>query len=144
MVPQHPKLAWKELPHRSWSWVLLEKPPIVQPLKNFPAFYGIRRFITVFTRSLHWSLSWASSIQSIPSYPISLRSILILSTQTRLGLPINSLMRQIISITHELKEITGYTFERHGFNNSTVSKRDFCFVLGQCCGDNCEVGNSDH
>jgi hypothetical protein len=26
---------------------LLEKPPIVQPLKNFPAFYGTRRFITV-------------------------------------------------------------------------------------------------
>jgi hypothetical protein len=24
----------------SWSWALLEKPPIVQLLKNFPAFYG--------------------------------------------------------------------------------------------------------
>jgi hypothetical protein len=33
----------------------------------------------VFTRALHWSLSWASSVQSIPSHPISLRSILILS-----------------------------------------------------------------
>jgi hypothetical protein len=32
------------------------KPPIVQLLKNFPAFYGNRRFITVFTRALHWSL----------------------------------------------------------------------------------------
>jgi hypothetical protein len=39
--------------------------PIVQPLKNFPTFYGTRRFITVFTRALHWSLSWARSIQSI-------------------------------------------------------------------------------
>jgi hypothetical protein len=39
-------------------WALLEKPPIVQPLKNFPAFYGTRRFITVFTRALQWSLSW--------------------------------------------------------------------------------------
>jgi hypothetical protein len=28
--------------------------------KNFPAFYGTRRFITVFTRALHLSLSWAS------------------------------------------------------------------------------------
>jgi hypothetical protein len=36
---------------------LLEKLPIVQLLKNFPAFYGTRRFITVFTRALHWSLS---------------------------------------------------------------------------------------
>jgi hypothetical protein len=54
---------------------------------QFPAFYGTRRFITVFTRALHWSLSWARSIQSIPSHPISLRSILILSTHLRLGLP---------------------------------------------------------
>jgi hypothetical protein len=35
------------------SWALLEKPQIVQPLKNFPAFYGTRRFITVFTRAFH-------------------------------------------------------------------------------------------
>jgi hypothetical protein len=41
----------------------------------------------VFTRALHWSLSWARSIQSIPSHSISLRSILILSTNLRLGLP---------------------------------------------------------
>jgi hypothetical protein len=41
----------------------------------------------VFTRALHWSLSWASSIQSLPSHPISPRSILILSTHLRLGLP---------------------------------------------------------
>jgi hypothetical protein len=35
----------------------LEKLPVVQPLKKFPAFYGTRRFITVFSRALHWSLS---------------------------------------------------------------------------------------
>jgi hypothetical protein len=46
----------------SWRWDLLEKQPIVQVLKNFPTFYGTRRFITVFTRALHWSLSWARSI----------------------------------------------------------------------------------
>jgi hypothetical protein len=33
----------------SWSWALLEKLPIVQPLKNFPAFYGTRKFIIAFT-----------------------------------------------------------------------------------------------
>jgi hypothetical protein len=33
------------------SWALLEKLPIVQPLKNFPVFYGTRRFIAVFTSS---------------------------------------------------------------------------------------------
>jgi hypothetical protein len=41
----------------------------------------------MFTRALHWSLSWARSIQSTPSHPISLRYILILSTHLRLGLP---------------------------------------------------------
>jgi hypothetical protein len=29
----------------SWSWALLEKPPIVQTLQKFPAFYGTPRFI---------------------------------------------------------------------------------------------------
>jgi hypothetical protein len=35
----------------------------------------------------HWSLSWARSIQSIPSHSISLRSILTLSVHLRLRLP---------------------------------------------------------
>jgi hypothetical protein len=77
--PSLPLYCLPPLAH-SWSWDLLEKLPIVQLLKNFPAFYGTRRFITGFTRALHWSLSWARSIRSIPSHPISLRSILILST----------------------------------------------------------------
>jgi hypothetical protein len=43
--------------------------------QEFPlTFYGTRRFITVFTRTGHWSLSWARKIQSIPLHPISLRS----------------------------------------------------------------------
>jgi hypothetical protein len=70
----------------SWNWAVLEEPPIVQPLKNFPAFYGTRRFNTVFTRALHWCLSWAISIQSTSSHHISLRFILILSTHLLLGL----------------------------------------------------------
>jgi hypothetical protein len=49
--------------------------------------YETRRFITVFTRALHWSLFSPRSIQSIPSHPIALRSILILSTHLRLGPP---------------------------------------------------------
>jgi hypothetical protein len=67
--------------------IILEKPPVAQLLNNFPTFYGTRRFITVFARALHWSLSWARSIQSIPSHPISLRFTLILSTHLHLGLP---------------------------------------------------------
>jgi hypothetical protein len=69
----------------SWSRTLLEKPPIVHLLKNFPAFYGTRSFITVFARALHRSLSRARWIQPVPSHPVSLRSILILSTHLRLG-----------------------------------------------------------
>jgi hypothetical protein len=71
----------------SWSWALLEKLPIVQLLENFPAFYGTRRFIIAFTWALHRSLFWARSIQSMPSHPTSLRSILIFSTHLCLGLP---------------------------------------------------------
>jgi hypothetical protein len=41
--------------------VLLEKPPVPYLLKNFPTFYGTQRYLTVFTRALHWSLSWAIS-----------------------------------------------------------------------------------
>jgi hypothetical protein len=41
----------------------------------------------MFTRALNWSLSWVRSIQSLPSHYISLRSILILSTNLHLGLP---------------------------------------------------------
>jgi hypothetical protein len=52
------------------SWALLEELSIVQPLKNSPAFYGTRWFNTVFTKALHWSLSWAISIQSTPLHPI--------------------------------------------------------------------------
>jgi hypothetical protein len=53
------------------SWVLSEKLPIVQLLKIFLEFYGTRMFITVFIRALQWRLSWARSIQSIPSFPVS-------------------------------------------------------------------------
>ena len=40
-----------------------------QPIKKFPTFCGIQRFITVLTSAHHLSLSWASSIQSILPLP---------------------------------------------------------------------------
>ena len=69
-----------------WSRVLLEKPTGCQLVNKFPAFYGTRRFITAFTNARQLSLSWARSIQSIPSHPTSWRSILILSYHLRLVL----------------------------------------------------------
>ena len=70
-----------------WCRVLLEKLTGLQLVKKFPAFHRIRRFITALTSVRHLSLSWASPIQSIYPHPTSWRSILILSTHLRLGLP---------------------------------------------------------
>ena len=70
-----------------WCRVLLEKLTGLQLVKKFPAFHGTRRFITALTRVRHLSLSWASPTQSIYPHPTSWRSILILSSHLRLGLP---------------------------------------------------------
>jgi hypothetical protein len=72
-----------------WSWTLLERPLVVRPLDSIPAFHGTRRFNTEFTRVLHLFLSLARPIQSTSPHPTSPRSILILSTHRRLGLPIS-------------------------------------------------------
>ena len=70
-----------------WCTVLLEKLTGLQLVKKFPAFHGTRRLITAHTSVRHMSLSWTSPIQSIYPHPTSCRSILILSTHLRLGLP---------------------------------------------------------
>ena len=70
-----------------WCRVLLEKLTGLQLVKKFPSFHGTRRFITALTSVRHPSLSWASPIQSIYPHPTSWRSIPILSTHLRLGLP---------------------------------------------------------
>jgi len=67
-----------------WSRVLLEKLTYSQLVQKFPAFYGTRKFITSLTNARHLSLSWASSIQSIPPHPTSWGSILILFSRLRL------------------------------------------------------------
>ena len=67
--------------------VLLEKLTGLQLVKKFPAFQGTRRFITALTIVRHLSLSWASPIQFIYPHPTYCRSILVLSTHLRLGLP---------------------------------------------------------
>ena len=83
--------SWNEICFRLTYFprcrVLLEKLTGLQLVKKFPAFHGTRRFITALTSVCHPSLSWASPIQSIYPHPTSRRSILILSTHLRLGLP---------------------------------------------------------
>jgi len=66
--------------------LLLEKLTDLQLVKKFPAFHGTRRFITARTSVHHLSPSWAGPTQSIYQHPKSWRSILILSTNLRLGL----------------------------------------------------------
>ena len=70
-----------------WCRVLLEKLTGLQLVKIFPAFHGTRMFITALTSIRQLSVSWASPIQSIYPHPTSWRSVLILSTHLRLGLP---------------------------------------------------------
>jgi len=70
-----------------WCRVLPEKLTGLQLVNKFPAFHGTRRFITALTSVRHLSLSWASPIQSIYPHHTSWRSVLLLFTHLRLGLP---------------------------------------------------------
>ena len=70
----------------SLSRVLPNKLTVPQ-LVTFPVFYGTRRFITVFTTAHHLFLSSTRLFQSAPSNPITLISIVILSSHLHLGLP---------------------------------------------------------
>ena len=54
---------------------------------QIPRIYGTRKSRTVPTSARHLSVSWANSIQSPRPPPTSWRSILILSSHLRLGLP---------------------------------------------------------
>jgi hypothetical protein len=73
---------------------------VILLLQNYPTFYGTRRYITVFTRSLQWSLSCAKSIQSLLTNYSSPRSILILSTHLYLGFPSVLFPSDISSISY--------------------------------------------
>jgi hypothetical protein len=67
--------------------VLLEKLSGFAASQEIPRIYGTPKFITVLTSARQLSLSWARSIQSPQSPPTSWRSVLILSSHLRLGLP---------------------------------------------------------
>ena len=63
-------------PRRTVFFVKLTGPKLV---KNFPAFYGTRRFITAVTRGRTLSLSWTRSVQSMPpSHFLKINSNIIL------------------------------------------------------------------
>jgi hypothetical protein len=60
--------------------------------------YETRRFITVLTKARHRTLSWASRIHFATWIPISLRSILMLSSDLRLG-PAHPTLLHLITLT---------------------------------------------
>jgi hypothetical protein len=61
--------------------------PSCATTQEFPNILWARKFITVFTRALHWSLSWVGLIQYVQLHHLSLRTIWTLSTHLSLGLP---------------------------------------------------------
>jgi hypothetical protein len=87
--------GWSAILLRSWiayflnpcSRVLLEKLTGSAASQEIPRIFRTRRFLTVLTSARHLSLYWANSIQSPQPPPTSCRSILILSSHLRLGLP---------------------------------------------------------
>ena len=54
-----------------WSRILLEKLTALELVNKFPAFYGARSSIIVFTSARHLSLFWATAIQSMLPHPTS-------------------------------------------------------------------------
>ena len=80
-------LRWMTYLLTPWSRVLLEKLTVSAASQEIPHIFGTRRFLIVPRSARHLSLSWANSIQSPQPLPTSWRSIVILSSHLRLGLP---------------------------------------------------------
>ena len=91
------------------SRVLLEKLTSFQLVKKFPAFHRNRKFITACTSARHLSLTWASSILSMPPRPTSWWSKFIFSSHLRLCLP-SGLSMRLLYKTYFLTE--SWTFLR--------------------------------
>jgi hypothetical protein len=63
------RLSWLELTELSPSWEAAN----FAATQELPSIFKEPESSSLFTRVLHWSLSWARSIQSIQSHPISLK-----------------------------------------------------------------------
>jgi len=98
----------------------------LQLVKKFPAFHGTRRFITALTSVRHLSLSWANPIQSTDPYPTSWRSIVILSTHLRLGLP-SCLFPSGFLPRHEAPKSARKSYEIELYYFSSVFFKGCCF-----------------
>jgi hypothetical protein len=69
------------------SRILFQKLISLKLMKKFLAFCGTRKFINALTKARHLSLSWAKSIQSVPTLPTFPRSVLIVPSHLSLSFP---------------------------------------------------------
>jgi hypothetical protein len=70
--------------------------------QEIPRLYGTRRFITVFTKARHRSLTRTRCIQSTTFHPISLRSTLILSCHLHIKIDLKT--KQVINRIHQSQD----------------------------------------
>lgn len=80
-------------PKNSISRFSLEYLIIYQVVEKFPIFSGTRKFSKLFTKSNHRTSFSAKRLQSAPSHNISLRHILILSSNLCLYIKVISFLR---------------------------------------------------
>jgi hypothetical protein len=102
-----------------WCRDLLEKLTVIHLVKKSPAFYGTRRFITIFTRSHHWSLFWARWIQTTTLHYIPLNFFFPLASTVLIG-PWPSLMD--FSIHRHLVGLLGWGISPTQIYSSTKDK----------------------
>ena len=95
----------------AWNRALLEKLTGSAASQEITRTFGTRMFITIFTNARQLSLCWANSIQFPQPPPTSWRSILILTSHLRLGLPSGLLF----STENICVGITQYTV-KYGFS----------------------------
>ena len=119
-----------------WCRILLEKLTGLQLVKKFPAFHGSRWFITALTSVRHLSLSRASPIQSIYPHPTSWRSILILSTHLRLGLPNGLTAPNISKFGQDCLGVKKFSWNNYGNKRAEIvgrivyeTRHDKCSLL---------------
>jgi hypothetical protein len=93
-----------------------------------PHFYATRRFITMFKRARHWSLSWVKCIHFTLSVTISLKSILILSSQLRIDLRVVPSLWFLIGVgsgrRRQFLDWYGFRFTTMLWNVFKVALRD--------------------
>ena len=112
------------------SRILPQKFTSSQLVRKFPAFYGTRRFITTFASALHLSLSSSRAFQSTPHRSTSWRSILILSSHLRLGLPNGHLSSGLLTKTVYHLSCPPYMLHAPSISFFLIWSPEFCLVRG--------------